>query len=266
MEWQIYIDEFLEAGSRSLLRYVIFAGVPYVLFYVLLRSKVFRMKIQQKFPKAKDVKREVLYSLSSIAIFAIISMFTLHLIKNGQTSVYGDLSEYGTLYFALSIPLLIILHDTYFYWTHRGMHWKPIFKYVHLVHHKSTDPTPWAAFSFHPFEAIVQGAFVPIIFVLLPVHPAAILTWALYQFTLNVGGHLGFELFPKGFTTNKLTRWHNTSTHHNMHHKYFSCNYSLYFNVWDRLMGTNHAKYDESFEEVCARRAKDPEQVSSQTA
>jgi lathosterol oxidase len=76
---------------------------------------------------------------------------------------------------------------------------------------------------------------------------------------------LGFELFPSGFTTNKLTRWHNTSTHHNMHHKYFSCNYSLYFNVWDRLMGTNHAKYEETFEEVCERRAKGTEVPSPQT-
>lgn len=255
MEWQEYLDKFITSGSRNLIRYVLFAGIPYVLFYVLLRSKVFRMKIQQKFPKTKDVTREMFYSLLSIGVFSIISMMLLAVIKGGYTKIYGNMSEYGTVYFALSIPLLIMLHDTYFYWTHRAMHWKPIFKYVHLVHHKSTDPTPWAAFAFHPLEAIVQGMYFPLVALVIPLHPAAILTWALYQFTLNMGGHLGFELFPKGFTKNRFTRWHNTSTHHNMHHKYFSCNYSLYFNAWDLLMGTNHAKYDEMFEEVCERRA-----------
>ena len=121
-----------------------------------------------------------------------------------------------------------------------------MFKHVHLVHHKSTDPTPWAAFSFHPLEAIVQGAYFPIVALLIPAHPVAVLTWVLYQFTLNVLGHLGYEILPKGWTTSKFTFWHNTGTHHNMHHKYFRCNYSLYFNVWDRLMGTNHEKYDET--------------------
>ena len=58
---------------------------------------------------------------------------------------------------------------------------------------------------------------------------------------MNVLGHLGFELYPKGFTTHWLGKWNNTSTHHNMHHKYYNCNYGLYFNIWDRIMGTNHS-------------------------
>lgn len=248
MEWQIYIDEFFATAYMDLVRYFLFAGTPYLIFYVIFRTRFFKMKIQQKHPKMKDVRREVFYSISSVMVFSAISLFSLALIRNGHTQIYGDLSDYGIAYFVFSIPLLIILHDTWFYWTHRAMHWKPVFKYVHLIHHKSTDPTPWAAFSFHPLEAIVQVIYFPIILVLIPAHPAAILTMVLYQFALNVGGHLGFEVFPKGFTKSKWTFWHNTSTHHNMHYKYFDCNYSLYFNVWDRLMGTNHAKYDEAFE------------------
>lgn len=255
MEWQVYLDRFIATGSKDLMRYVLFAGIPYLLFYVIFQSRTFRMKIQQKVPKFKDIKREIFFSVTSIAVFSVISMITLYLIQNGSSNFYGDITEYGWIYFWGSIPTLIILHDTWFYWTHRAMHWKPVFKYVHLIHHKSTDPTPWAAFSFHPLEAIIQGIYLPLVIVLIPAHPAAILTWILYQFVLNMGGHLGFEMFPKGFTKSKLTFWHNTATHHNMHHKYFSCNYSLYFNVWDRLMGTNHPKYDETFEEVCERRA-----------
>ena len=75
----------------------------------------------------------------------------------------------------------------------------------------------------------------------------------LYMMVLNVLGHVGFELFPSGFTKHWLGKWFNTSTHHNMHHRYGRGNYGLYFNFWDRVMGTNHKLYDATFEEVVNR-------------
>ena len=45
----------------------------------------------------------------------------------------------------------------------------------------------------------------------------------------------------------------NTPTNHIMHHETLRGNYGLYFNVWDRLMGTNHANYEARFEEVTSR-------------
>jgi sterol desaturase/sphingolipid hydroxylase (fatty acid hydroxylase superfamily) len=38
-----------------------------------------------------------------------------------------------------------------------------------------------------------------------------------------------------------------------MHHETLRGNYGLYFNVWDRLMGTNHANYESRFVEVTSR-------------
>jgi lathosterol oxidase len=69
-------------------------------------------------------------------------------------------------------------------------------------------------------------------------------------------GHLGYEIFPQGALRHPLLKWLNTSTNHNMHHKYVRCNYGLYFSIWDRIMKTNHAKYEETFDEVTARRAE----------
>jgi sterol desaturase/sphingolipid hydroxylase (fatty acid hydroxylase superfamily) len=142
------------------------------------------------------------------------------------------------------------------------MHWDAIYKYVHRVHHLSTNPTPWAAFAFHPFEAVMEVSIVLIMVFIMPLHYLAILAWILYMSGLNVLGHLGFELFPSGFTTNKLTSWHNTSTHHNMHHRLVKCNYGLYFNFWDKIMGTNHEHYTEEFEKVKAKSAVHPEEFN----
>lgn len=247
-------ERYLLHLGKDMLQYFLFAGIPYLIFYVIFKSRLFRFKIQQKYPEHKHIQREILYSLQSMAIFTTVGTAIFALKQHGYTAIYTDLHAHSMLYFFSSIVLFILAHDTYFYWSHRMMHHKKIYPYVHLIHHKSINPTPWAAFAFHPIEAIMQVAILPIMVFLLPLHPFAIITWGLYQLALNIGGHVGFELFNKGFTQRLLTKWHNTSTHHNMHHRYVTCNYGLYFNIWDRLMGTNHARYDAEFEAICERR------------
>ncbi len=66
----------------------------------------------------------------------------------------------------------------------------------------------------------------------------------------NVYGHLGYELYPKGFNKNRIGKWINTSVNHNQHHQYFKGNYGLYFLWWDRWMKTIRKDYDDKFEAV----------------
>ena len=73
--------------------------------------------------------------------------------------------------------------------------------------------------------------------------PLAALLWLIYMIVINVWGHLGYELMPAGFRHHWLMRWHNTTTHHDMHHRHVNANFSLYFNFWDRVMRTNHPDY-----------------------
>ncbi len=246
------IKHFAVDFTGEALRYVIFAGTTFLIFWVAFRQRLMHRFIQKKFPAKERLWKEFLYSMSSITIFSLIGVGVYFGIKNGYGQMYKDIDEYGLPYFFLSIALAILLHDTYFYWTHRMMHHPAVFRHVHLVHHKSTNPSPWAAYSFHPFEAFIQGLIGPLIVLLIPIHLYGLLAFAIYQITYNVFGHLSFELFTKGFTKSFMF-WHNTTTHHNMHHKYFNCHYSIYFNWWDRIMGTMHPKYDETFEEVTHR-------------
>jgi sterol desaturase/sphingolipid hydroxylase (fatty acid hydroxylase superfamily) len=71
----------------------------------------------------------------------------------------------------------------------------------------------------------------------------------------NVLGHLGIELFPRGFTKSRFWRWSTTTTHHGLHHRRVDSNYGLYFTFWDRLMGTTDPHYEAAFEEIASRRA-----------
>lgn len=40
------------------------------------------------------------------------------------------------LYILVVVILLDYLHDTWFYLTHRLLHWKPLYRHVHYIHHK----------------------------------------------------------------------------------------------------------------------------------
>ncbi len=239
--------EWWHVGIGMLLRYCLIAGLAYLIFYVW-KLQIFRkLKIQQAFPKFKAVRLELFYSLLTIVIFTLVIYLTFFSSFREYTQLYTDTQKYSMWYLWLSLPLIIILHDTYFYWMHRLMHWKVIFPYVHKVHHQSHNPTPLAAFSFHPLEALIEVSFLPMVILLVPFYPLVIFIFGFYMILMNVLGHLGFELFPKWFLKNKVTALLNTSTHHNMHHHYGKGNYSLYFNIWDRLLNTNHPHYEKEF-------------------
>ena len=78
---------------------------------------------------------------------------------------------------------------------------------------------------------------------------------------LNVLGHLGLELYPSNFVKNPFTFWNNTSTHHNMHHQKYNCNYGLYFNWWDRVFNTNHEIYISEYDRITSTRDKEIKKI-----
>ncbi len=119
-----------------------------------------------------------------------------------------------------------------------------------VLHHKSTNPSPFAAFAFHPAEAIVEAGIFAILLIIMPLCKWHLAAFFLFQMLYNVYGHLGWELYPKGFSKNWFGKWINTSINHNQHHHYFKGNYGLYFLWWDRLFGTIRPDYNEAFDEV----------------
>jgi len=250
-------ERAIKTFSISTARYIILAGIAYLIFYVIWKEKWTYKKIQQRFPDKVRIWFEFKYSMLNMLIFVIIGLLVATMNKMGYTQQYKHISDYGVVYFIFSIVVMIFLHDTFFYWAHRFMHIKKLYPYIHKIHHQSTNPTPWAAFSFHPLEGFIEAAIVPIIVVIMPTHFGALLIFIMFSTILNVLGHLGFEMYPKGFTQSKWFWWNNTSTHHNMHHSLFDYNYGLYFNFWDKWMKTNHEKYHETFEKMASMKKKD---------
>lgn len=180
----------------------------------------------------------------------ILAYLVLYTPIKPYTRVYTVLSERDWWYVPLSVVLGLIIHDTYFYWMHRLLHHPIFFKYIHLLHHKSTNPSPWTSYSFHITEAWMEGFILVIVVFVVPMHPLGILLFTLVTFMINVYGHLGYEIAPRRFRNSFLFKFLNSSVHHNMHHRKFKGNYGLYFRIWDRLLGTEHPEYVKEYDRI----------------
>ncbi len=249
-----YWHDFWDAYGRIGLRYAATALTAFVLFYGLLRGRAAARRIQRRFPARKDYLRELGYSAVSVALFAAMGVLIFHSPLTPYSRIYWDFAERSTAWYVFSFVLMVFTHDAYFYWIHRAMHHPALYRRVHLVHHRSTNPSPWAAYAFHPVEAFLEAAILPVMAFSFPIHASAFGLFFLFQIVYNVYGHLGYELYPKGFHRHWLGRWINTSTHHNLHHRYFRGSYGLYFTIWDRLMGTMAERYDATYAAIDARR------------
>jgi lathosterol oxidase len=251
MNWERFTRLLLNVADK----YFFIATPAFLLFYIFLKKKLTYKKIQQRFPKWKDYGREIFFSTLSIIIFALpplIILFSDNI--RPHTFYYLNIADHGWVYLILAFPLMLLIHDTYFYWMHRLLHHPRLFKWFHLVHHRSSNPSPWAAYAFHPLEAVMESLVFVIFLFTIPIHPIHLTLFFIFSLVYNVYGHLGFELYPKGFNRHWLGKWLNTSVSHNMHHQYFKGNYGLYFTIWDRLMKTMSASYDKTFDEVTSRK------------
>ena len=83
----------------------------------------------------------------------IVGAASVFAARAGWTQMYWRIDERGWGWFSLSVVCAILLHDTYFYWTHRMMHHPKLFRWFHRTHHLSHNPTPWTAYAFDPLEA-----------------------------------------------------------------------------------------------------------------
>lgn len=240
--------------SITLVRYLIMAGIPFLLFYIVLSSSTAKFKIQQRQAARKDFFREIMHSSVSSFIFAIITSIILFTPLRSHTLLYTSITDFPLWWLPVSLVLSLIIHDTYFYWMHRLLHHKKIFRFTHLVHHLSVNPSPWASYSFHILEAITEGGILLVLVFTLPMHPDMLILFTVVSFIINVYGHLGYEIMPKGLRNSFLFEIINTSVYHNLHHSKFKGNYSLYFRWWDKMMKTENPDYVKEYDRIQEKR------------
>lgn len=220
-------------------RYFLVAGFFHWLLWAGDTEAAWARKLARRKPSLKIIRHERKWSLVASVIFGVAGAVVIEAWKSGGTALYSDLSTADVWYIPLSIFICLALHDTWFYWTHRLMHHPRLFETTHRTHHISHDPTPWAAFSFSPWESLSGAILLPAVAFILPLHIGTALTVLMIMTIASVLNHVGWEVFPDHWIKGTFGRHIITATHHNVHHHDYNVNFGLYFRFWDRLMGTD---------------------------
>jgi ring-1,2-phenylacetyl-CoA epoxidase subunit PaaE len=226
----------------------------YVLIWVLLGKKLANRKIQlSKRAGWAQIKSEIIASLIASLGSTLFSMYVYSLKDQGLTQFYTEIGKYGMWYEFMVVGIMIFLSDTWFYWFHRGMHQRSVYKYVHALHHKSLDVNPFTSNSFHMIESIMLTVWILPLVIFLPISPFSLgIVQALGMFN-NLKSHLGYELFP-GFFSKAPFHFLVTATNHSLHHTQYNGNYGLYFRFWDILCDTELNTTEKVFKDIHARK------------
>lgn len=139
------------------------------------------------------------------------------------------------VYFVLLFPALAVWQSFHFYVIHRAIHWPPLYRHVHSIHHRNVNTTSWSGMSMHPLEQFLYIGAVLILLV-VPAHPVHLM-FLLYWLVLGaISSHAGYETL---FVKNK-ERLDIGSFFHQLHHRYYECNYGNSEMPWDKWFGTYH--------------------------
>jgi Delta7-sterol 5-desaturase len=224
----------------SAIAMTLIVGVRY-----LLTSGGFAWATRRKHPGLyagleAQMQREVRWSLLSAGIYGVPAGVVAWGWQNrGWTLIYADISAYPLWWYPVSIVACLLLHDSWFYWTHRLLHRPWWFKAAHAVHHDSRPPTAWTAMSFHPWEAVTGAVVVPLLVFVIPLHISALGLILAIMTLMGITNHMGWEMFPRFMVNGWLGNWLITATHHQHHHDAYRGNYGLYFRLWDKACGTD---------------------------
>ena len=139
--------------------------------------------------------------------------------------------NWNILFQTLILSILVPSYrDIHFYFTHRFIHIRCLYKYIHSVHHRNTDIEPFAGLAMHPIEHLYYfTCYGPLL--ILPtlfqfkLHPFLLFWMGMHVIITPAASHSGYE---DHFSADIL---------HYLHHRYCECNYSAGIN-FDSYFGT----------------------------
>ena len=241
---------YLAAVGSTLARFLVSLALAYGARYTLAKKLRIRPFIDARQASTAQARRELAYTAVTILISGMVVPAIILLGWTPHYWFYTDVHAYGWIYLILSVPLMMLVRDTLFYWSHRALHHTSVFRFAHRIHHLSHTPTPLTSLSVHPAETLLE-IILPslVILFLVPKHPLAFILFLWIDTAYSVYGHLGIEILPRRFASHWLGRWINTSVAHHYHHAAVHWNFGYYFLFWDRLMGTLDPKYEQRYAE-----------------
>lgn len=228
-------------------------SAAYLIFWIIFGKKLSNRKIQlSKRAGWSQIKGELGATFLSFIGGTLFSILLLSLNEIGFTQFYLETGKFGFGYEVITIIVMLVVSDTWFYWSHRSMHHPSIYKYVHALHHKSLDVNPYTSSSFHIIESLWLTLWLLPLALVMPISMTVLGIMQVIGTFNNLKSHLGYELFPKFFSLPPFNILVN-ATNHSLHHTQYNGNYGLFFRFWDIICGTELNSTDSTFTEIHQR-------------
>jgi methylsterol monooxygenase len=180
----------------------------------------------------------------------------------GMTTWEVPFPEFKTM--AIQIAFFFVFED-FFHWNgtpitfyfdeqnkmkwnvaHQALHWGPLYRHIHKLHHKYSAPFGLAAEYAHPAEVFILGTGTiagPLLYCYITkkLHMVTVLIWITLRLFQAVDAHSGYD-FP--WSLQHIIPFWSGADHHDFHHMAFTNNYATSFRWCDRIFGTDK-KYQE---------------------
>jgi sterol desaturase/sphingolipid hydroxylase (fatty acid hydroxylase superfamily) len=252
---EFQFDWIAQIFTRNLVLMFLVAGGLHLYLYVFKRQADDRRYDARPLAKNSRVftfNNQVLDNMfwtcaSGVTIWSAYESLMMWGLANGYAPVLDWSESYGWI--ILMIFLVPIWETFYFYLIHRPLHWPPLYRLVHSLHHRNINVGPWSGLSMHPVEHLIFLGSVMIHWI-IPANPLLII-FHLQYFTLSAATtHTGYE----GLVSGGKKRLALGTFHHQMHHRYFECNYGGLEIPWDNLFGSFNDGTAESHRQFLDKR------------
>lgn len=187
--------------------------------------------------------------VSGVPIWTAYEVLLLWAYANGFISIV-DPSQNMVGFVALFF-LVPFIHEVGFYFAHRFLHWPPLYRVAHKLHHRNVNPGPWSGLSMHPIEHVLYFSTI-LLFFLIPSHPIHMINLASRLGLMPAQGHTGFDRLVVGEDTTMDVSYYA----HYLHHKYFEVNYADGMVPLDKWFGSFHDGSPEAHQAMLARRQR----------
>ena len=228
---------FVRAEGASVVAAMLMSGASFLLLYLLMPVPLYlltRRVAQTRQATLRpllvgQMRREVQSSFVSILMFALLGGVTAWGLQQDILSVTGNVSR---VTWVLEVLVLYLWNELHFFLCHRLLHWKPLYKTVHIEHHRTITVTPLACWRFHFLEALLLGSVMPLIMLVHDFSVWSLLMLPILSLFWNVVGHSNLvSASGNGWLS-------HASRRHALHHTRFHGNYGFSV-VWlDRWLNS----------------------------
>uniref|UniRef100_A0A061QZY9 Lathosterol oxidase n=1 Tax=Tetraselmis sp. GSL018 TaxID=582737 RepID=A0A061QZY9_9CHLO len=196
--------------------------------YVVFGAELFGSKK----PGFWDMLEQIKVSMAALPLYSMLPALSEWMVEQGWTKAYPRLGEYGLTIYALQFIVYIAGVELGVYWMHRSLHYGPLYKHLHYIHHKYNKEhtlSPFAGLAFHPLDGILQATPYVVMLFVVPFHALTheLLLFATAVWTTNIHDCLHGRCEPI-----------MGAGYHTIHHTSYKENYGHYFVYMDWLFNS----------------------------